>query len=828
MSTRLIGGLLQDLRWGVRSLWRAPAILWPAAAVLAVGIGASSSVFSVASTVLFGPLPYPESDRLMVVVRETLRGESEYFDGRMVGVLRENVTTLEHFAASRGSPGVTLSTASGIDHVTAHRISADYFRALNVSPIAGRHPNVEDEQRAAVVLSHGLWQRRFDADRGIVGGSATVDGRPHVVVGVMPREFGSFPPVDLWTVHGLRRDERTGFNVQLIGRLKAGVSRERAAAELQTLLPAVADTVGDPADGVGSTLAIGIRPFQQVVRADSVSILLLLAAAVALVLALACVNTGALLLARASLRTREMAMRLALGCTRGRLMRQLLVESLVLASVGAAGGALAAHVGVEMLLRLYPGAAAWQARVDAPLLGFMLATAVSAAVVCGLAAAAQAARMEMRQGLRGDSKAATAPTKVRRLLVAAQVAVCVVLMLGAGLLVREVVRLSNTELGFEPRNVLTARFSTPGDVRRHYVRVAEELRNLPGVEAAAVANNLPVERGLNLPIYGPAGGRDMASVEWRYVTSDYFEAMRIPVVAGRTFGPADRTGAPPVAVVNRAFVDRFFEPVDPALLRVARAVNRVLVDRFVAAGSPVGHSVRLYPAIPDLVDEPRSIVGVVGNVRSGGLSRPPAPTVFVPLEQVSATLQNLMHEHYRPNWVVRTTGGTGPLLQVVTDLVRQHAPRASLSGFQPLKQVVEGAVDEQRFRAAVLALFSLFGLGLATVAVYALMHYSAASRRREIGIRIALGATRRDILLAFCRNATLLTAAGASIGLLAGVVATRLLGTLLFGVERVDPATLAGAVTVPVAAAVLATYAATWRTVRLDPAGVLRDESAAG
>lgn len=805
-GARLIGDLLQDLRWGVRSLWRAPAILWPAAAVLAVGIGASSAVFSVASTVLFGPLPYPESDRLMVVVLETLRGESEYLDGRMVGELREHVTTLEHLAASRGSPGVTLSTATGVDHVTAHRISADYFRALNVSPIAGRHPNAEDEQGAAVVLSHGLWQRRFDADRGLVGGSVTVDGTPHVVVGVMPREFGSFPPVDLWIVHGLRRGERTGHNVQLIGRLEAGVSPERAAAELQTLLPAVADAAGDdPAEGAESTLALGVRPFQQVVRADSVSVLLLLAAAVALVLVLACVNTGALLLARASTRMREMAMRLALGCTRGRLVRQLLAESLVLAAVGAAGGVLAAHAGVEMLLRLYPGAAAWQARVDAPLLGFMLATAVSAAVFCGLAAAVQAARMEMRRGLRGDSRAVTAPTKLRRLLVAAQVAVCVALMLGAGLLVREVVRLSNTELGFEPRNVLTAKFSAPGDVLRHYERVVEELRNLPGVEAAAVANNLPVERGLNVPIHGPAGGRSVVSVGWRYVTPDYFEALRVPVAGGRTFGPADRAGAPPVAVVNRAFV-----------------------DSFVAAGSPLGRSVRLYPAIPGLVDEPRSIVGVVGNVRSGGLSRPPAPTVFVPLEQVSAPLQALMHDYYRPNWVVRTAGEPGALLPVVTDLVRRHAPQASLSGFRPLAQVVEGAVGEHRFRAAVLASFSLFGLGLVTVGVYALMHYSAASRRREVGIRIALGATRRQILLAFVRDATLLTAAGASIGLLAGVAATRLQGALLFGVERVDPASLAGAAAVPVVATVLATYAATWRTARLDPAGVLRDDSATG
>lgn len=827
-SARLVVELLQDVRWSVRGLLRAPAILWPAAAVLAIGIGASAAVFGVANTVLFGPLPYPDSDRLMAVARETLRGQSEYLDGRMIGALRERVTTLEHLATSRSSPGVTLSAADGSDFVSAHRVSADYFRALNVSPIAGRHPNAQDGHGAAVVLSHGLWRRRFAADSALVGGAVTVDGEPHAVVGVMPRGFRSFPPVDLWIVDRLRPDERTGFNVRLIGRLEAGVSRDRASAELRTLLPAVAEAEGDgAADGAASTLALGVLPFQEVVRADSVSVLSLLAVAVGLVLLLACVNTGGLLLARATLRGRETATRLALGCTRGRLVRQTLAESLVVAALGAIGGAAIAWAGVEMLLNLYPGAAAWDARVDARLLAFMAATVVLAAVFCGFAVAAQSVRMEVRNGLRCESRAVTAPTRLRRLLVAAQVAVCVVLMLGAGLLVRAVVRLSTAELGFEPRNVLTAKFSVQGDAGRHYERVVEGLRNLPGVEAAAVTNNLPVERGLNLPVRGLAGG-GMASVEWRYVTPDYFDVMRIPVVAGRSFGPTDRAGSPPAAVVNQAFVDRFLDPADPAPPPAPRAADRAFVDRSAAAGSPVGQTVRLYRATPALADEPRSVVGVVGNVRSGGLSRPPRPTVFVPLAQVPAPLQALMHEYFQPNWVVRTTSSPGPLNPVVTEAVGRADPGAALAGFRPMEQVVAGAVDEQRFRAVVLASFSLFGLGLVAVGVYGLMHYAAASRRREIGVQVALGATPRRILLSFARDATLLAAAGAAVGLAAGVAATRGLGALLFGVERVDPATLVGAAAVPLGVALAATYAATRKMARLDPARALRGDSARG
>ena len=803
VALQLIGAVRdarQDTVYSVRSFVSAPVFLVTSVAVMAAGIGATVLVFSFVNSLLFHSLPYPEARQIVSIVREFPGGMSKLLDGRMIALLNRHVRTLEYLAVSTPSSGLTLVLADSVHHVSAQRVSSNYFRALNVSPVMGRHPDADDERADAVVLSHSLWRQHFGGNSRVVGATVELGGRSRRVVGVMPVHFMSFPEADVWDI--VAPPQEGGFNFQLIGRLAQDVTIDGAGAELRSLLVGIRETSGDV---VADDVTLDVRSYQAVVGDDVAPVLAMLSVAVGFVLILACVNTGGLLAARLATRERETVTRLALGCTHGRLMRQFFVEGLLLASLGAGVGTLVAHAIVGALAGFFPGAISAPAGGEASVFGFTVGTVVAAAVLCGFGPMLYIARFRTRRNFSCGWSGPVAHRRTQQVLVAVQACLCVVLLVGTGLLVRMMIRSTNVELGFEPRNAVTAAFSMQGDAHAsageaaaYYERVLARLESLSGLESAAVVNNLPVETGLNLPIHVPSdncpecttiGTDRIATVEWRYVTSEYLRVMGIPLAAGRALASMDRAGAPPVAVVNQAFVDKFFG----------------------VAAQAIGETVRVYQAVPALVDGPRRIVGVVGNVLTGGLSRPPRPMVLVPVDQVAPEFLNRIHEFFEVKWVVRTSINSERLIRDIEDVIRLEDRQIALGGFRPMEQIVADAVSGQRFRAAVLGLFGSFGLGLVAVGVYGLMWSMAASRFGEVAVRLALGATPGKISSTFMIDAMVPVGTGLVVGLGAAVVGVRLVGSVLFGVESVDVGTLVAVTGLLTVVTTLSSYCATSR-----------------
>ena len=541
---------------------------------------------------------------------------------------------------------------------------------------------------------------------------------------------------------------------------------------------------------------------------------MLLGAAVAVFLLIVCLNMAGLLAARAAARHQEFAVRTALGGTPGRLARQLVTESLLIAIAGGALGLLAAGWSIEGLLWLRPGTAMWDVAMDGSVLGFALAVSVGTGLVLAGASALHARRIDVRGALHGGDARASAPRgslRFRRVLVAGQFGLCTVLVVTAGLLVGSLANLTRVELGFNPADVVTARASLQDSDYTGTAASAglfrttlDAIRRLPGVEHAAIASNVPVERGLNLPIHSPrlSAEAPVASVDWRYVTEGYFETMQIPLREGRLLDARDTAGSQPVALVNEAFARRLLE-----------------------AGRAVGSEVRIYEAVPGLRDAARTIVGVVGTVKTGGsLALPPVPTMFVPVEQVPAGLLASVHSFMPVNWLVRTTGSSPELLATVEDTLGAAAGPIPVSGLRTMDQVIGAVVTEERFRAVLLTIFALASLVLAATGLYAVMAFMVRQRTREIGIRLALGATPSHVRRSFLAQGLWLGGSGVVAGLAGTFLVARLLRGFLFGIQPSDAPTVAAAAGVLLAVAAFASWVPTRRATRIAPTTALRSE----
>ena len=813
MSRTLFETCIQDVRYGLRALIRTPGFTGAALLTLTLAIGANTAIFTVVNAVLLEPLPYPEPHRLVSFVRQTTSGIGEALDGRRYLFYRQHLRSAEGLAAYAGLGSMNLVDGGAAEFVSVTGVSREYFDVFGVRPMLGSaFADAHDTSGGpdAVILSHGLWQRFFGSNPDVIGRTVSLGDRPVAVIGVVPASFAPMFPADLFLPlrPGLT-GRGGGFNYTVAGRLRAGVSKEQASAEAASLWQAYREA--HPGSLMNNERAPAFLGLQETRALPVRSALLMMLAAVGVLLLIACANTANLLLARAAARTREMTVRAALGAGRARIVRQLLTESLVLAGIGAALGVVVAYWMVPALLAFTPPAykVTDHVRIDGTVLAVMTAIALATGLLFGLAPAASVSRTNLVEAFKEDSGRAAGSRHagwLRRTLAVVEIALCMLLLIGAGLLVRTFMNLRAVDPGFDPRGILTARmslqgerYSTPEAVNRLYDEGMRRLGSIPGVRAVAAVSGLPMERALNLNVDvldGPQEERvENALTDWRYATAGYFEAMRIAVVEGRGFTEADAAGAPPVAVVSEAFARRFFRGT-----------------------SAIGRRVRIYDA-----DGSLEIVGVARDLKEGGLKAAPRPVMYVPVAQTHAAAIRTTHGYFQVSWIVRADRIAAGLLREIEQEIRAVDPRQPIAAFRTMDDVKSRAMVVERFQMLLLGGFGLMGLLLACAGVYGVIAYSVGQRTREFGIRTALGATRARIICPVLGQGAALAIAGILTGALAARPATRLLRNFVWGVSTLDVATFLVVATVLFVVACAASFVPAWRAVTIDPVTALRE-----
>jgi putative ABC transport system permease protein len=765
-----------DLRYGARALARSPAFALVAIAALAIGIGATTTLFSVVDGVLLRPLPYPEAGRLVLVSRHFARSNfpygnlcvADYLDWRAANRAFEDPALLWRRRFD-------LTGAGEPEEVPGAAVTAGFFSALRVRPLLGR-VLLSGEDGAAgqtlAVLSEGLWRRRFGGNPGVLGRVVDLDGSPATVVGVMPATF-HFPRPDseIWTNLQFAAPTRRGpFFYRGLARLKPGVSPAQAQAELD----AVARRI-ELADPRLARLAFPLQPLREAVVGDARPALLVLFGAVTLVLLIAAVNVANLLLARAAAREREMAVRLGLGAGRARLVRQLLTESGLLALLGGVAGIAVAACGIGLLREWNPGnlPRMQEVQLDGRVLGFTLLTSLATGLLFGLAPALQSARggvvASLKEGGRGSS-AGRGRRRARAVLVIAEIGLSLVLLAGATLFLRSFVRLQRVETGLQapPRRLLSlqlslnaAKYRGGGAAIAFYDQLLERVRHLPGVESAAVTDSLPPDREGDADTYVIAG-RPLAAGELNPIVSaptvspDYFSTLGIPLVKGRFFDRRDRPDSPPVAILSAGMARHEFGGQDPIGQRIKRSG-------------------------PDIPGSPyMEVIGVVGNARYLGLSNPVDAAYYEPIAQNGGLKQLL---------VVRTSSPAAHLAPMLRRAVQAADRDAVVGSVLTMEEALADSVAQPRFRTLLLAAFAAAAVLLAAIGIYGIVAYSVTQRTHEIGVRMALGARRSDVVRLVVGQGAHLALAGIGLGLAGALVFTHLLASLLFGVSATDPVT---------------------------------------
>ena len=809
-----MGDLLRDLRLAFRQALKSPGFTLTAVITLALGIGAATMIFSMVDAVLLRPLPFHEQERLLTVWGEVEQRNQRYAEVSIQDFTdwRERNQVFSDLAlVTTNDNDVALTGGAEPLHVRVRLTSDNLFAVLGARPLLGRTflPGQEDKPGTAVVLlSHGFWQRQFASDPGAVGRQVLLDGEPHTIVGVMPPEFRYPADIDLWTtlsgiyaVPGLR-DLRIFHGV---GRLKPGVTLEQAREDMDRISAQLERERPVANQGYSAWLA----PIIEEILGDTRPALILMLGAVALLLLIACANVAGLLLARAASRQKETAVRTALGARRGRLVRQLLTESLLLAALASALGLALAWAGLRILGSL--GAADIprldEVGFDARVVAFSVLAGLVTAALFGLAPALQTARPNLTAALKegGKSSAGSRTSRLRSLLVAGEVALALVILVMAGLVIRSFVELQRTDLGFRPDNVLTFRLTLYGQKYPEPHRwatlfrtVLERVEALPGVEDAGVV--------LLRPLSGPIGWDYDFTLEGQSQTEQatnptsnhervspgYFRTMGIPLVAGRDFTWSDTETSQPVIIVNQSTAERFWPGQDPI-------GKRLRFGRFAQTGRPW-----------------MTIVGVVGDARYREIEAV-RPDLYVPF---------LQDPHWAMDVVLRTKSDPMTLARPVTDVVRSIDPGLPVANLTTMEREIGDSVARPRLRTLILALFAGLALVLAAVGLYGIIAYSVAQRGHEIGIRMALGADRRQVLGLILRQGLGLTLAGLAAGLAGAVavVATGWLGDLLYNVKPTDVFTFAVVPLLLIAVALLASLLPARRATRVDPLVVLRAE----
>jgi putative ABC transport system permease protein len=800
--------MINDLRYALRQLIQAPSFTIVAILTLALGIGACTAIFSVVNTVLLRPLDYSDPDRI-VVIRETQLPQFPEFSVSPPNYLdwEKQTKSYECLAAYSGSR-MNLTGDGEPQQLVGVKTTAHYFDVYGVKPILGRMLLPEEDavgKNHVVVLSYGFWQRVFGGVRDIVGRSIQLNGEPYQVVGVAPFGFGVASKVDVWTPMAFTpketaNDNRGAHYISVAGRLRPGVTFAQAKAELDVIAAQLAVQYPDAQKGWG----IFMMPIQDYTVRDVKPVLYTLLGAVGCVLLIACANLANLLLARATARSREISIRAALGAGRGRLIRQLLTESVVLAVCGGVAGMLLARWGLDGLLSLAPTSLPriTEIHLDSGVLLFSLALSVVTGLVFGLAPAWLAARTDVNEALKQGTRGSTeggARGRLRSALVVIEVTFALVLLGGAGLLARSFMQLAHVDPGFIPENATLLRLSLP---QKKYAQdeqqtafansLLERVKNLPGVQAVGITHSMPLAGdyvlGFNIEGRPPIAPSDLPSTNYYSVTPDYFRAMGIRLVRGRVFTPQDDAKAPRVAIINETMARQFFPNENP----IGKRIN-----------------------ITNGPDTWREIVGIVGDIKQYGVDKATSAQSYEPFAQVPFTSLNV---------VIRTTGSPAALLGALRPAVYAVDKDQPVGIIRPLEEIMADSIARQRFAMTLLTVFSSVALVIAAVGIYGVMAYNVVQRTGEFGLRMALGAQQRDVLKLVLTQGGKLIGLGLVIGLLATLGASRAMGSMLFNTSAYDPLTLASITLLLGVVALVACFFPANRATKVNPIEALRTE----
>ena len=825
-GTRWLEDMWKDLRYGARMLWKQPGFTLVAVLTLGLGIGANSAIFSVVNAVLLRPLPYAAPERLVF-----LYDFKPGFGVPRLGLMEAEFLRLRDEARSLEQVSLYITgtqTLTGIgepERVASGSASGGLFPALGATMALGRTFSLEEEPRGrgnVVILSHGFWRRKFAGDPGVVGRALTLDGRSHTVIGVLPEGFKSPPElqadraVEIWLPAGYNpAGPCCSHGLSVVARLRAGHTPEQAQAETDAIIAGVKEDYpqGYPQDGAARTL---IKPLQEEFVGDLRRALWVLLAAVLFVLLIACANIANLLLARGEARQKEVAIRVALGAGRARIVRQLLTESLLLAAVGGGVGLLLASLGLRLLLTLgYEKIPRLQeVALDSRVLGFTLLLTLLTGVVFGLAPAFQAARSDLQTLLKEGGRAA-APgghSRLRAALVVTEVALSLVLLIGAGLLIKSFWRLQQVDTGLRAEQLLTLQLFPPASayptdrrVASFYESLLQRVRSLPGVKDAAVADAVPLgdrSGGTVMETEGrPVEASAANSAGWRVVSPEYFRTMGVRLLHGRFLEDSDQEPSTPVAVVNETLA-RTHWPEENPLGRRIRLLNR-----------PPGQATTVF----------LTVVGVVADVKNSGLTEEARQEVYVPLRQRQAAVDGMGFER-QMSLAVRTSVEPLDVVNAVRREVGSLDPNVPVAGLRTMEQILATVTVQPRFNTVLLGVFAAVALVMASVGIYGVLSYSVTRRTHEIGIRMALGARQGDVMRIVVRQGMVMALTGVVIGTVASFALTRVMAGLLYGVSVTDAATFIMIALLLTAVALLACYVPARRATKVDPLVALRQE----
>jgi putative ABC transport system permease protein len=812
---RLEDEMFQDLRYGIRMLLKHKGFTAVAALTLALGVGANTAIFSVVNAVLLRAFPYREADRLMVVWEKNRLTEQNVISPANFFDWREQNRVFEGMAAFNDTRN-SLASDGAPEEILGQVATDNLFSVLGVNALLGRTFAPEDGQPGqnnVVVLSFGLWQRRFGGEENVIGRKVILNAIDHTVIGVLPPDFKwhvrknsqTGQAAELWTPWALTNEFRQfrGRFICAVARLKPGVSLEQARAEMDAIAGRLAEQYKQFNRGHG----INVAPLRQQFAGELRLALLVLMGAVGFVLLIACANVANLLLARAAARQREMAVRAALGAGRWRIMRQLLTESLLLAALGGAAGLLLARWGTAALVKLSPPELGdfQSVEISAPVLGFTFVVTLLTGVIFGLVPATEASNLKLSDTLKEAGRSLAGGARSRRLrgaLVVTEIALALALMAGAGLLIRSFLRLQGVDAGFNTQNVLTMRVALPrvrynedAKIINFFMQALERMQALPGVEAVGAINYTPflgLGTSTGFDIEGrpkPKPDQPMGGTSVCITDQNFFRALQIPLKRGRLFTEQEVRERRNVVVINEALAQKYFPNEDPLGRRI------------------------IIPLRPPHV--PTEIIGVVGDVKHSQLDQRAEPMSYWPIAQQPSSFMTL---------TLRTRGEATAVVAAARNVVQTLDPQQPVGEARTLASLVGNSIARQRFNTLLLAVFAAVALLLSAIGIYGVMSYAVAARTHEIGVRAALGATASDIMRLALKQGMKLALLGVAAGLLAAVALTRLLKNLLFGVGVTDPATFGVITLLLTSVALLACWIPARRATKVDPLIALRRE----
>ena len=823
-----MGTFAADLIYAVRMLRKNPGFTAIATAALALGIGANTAIFTVVDSVLLKPLPYFQPDRIVKVQRQYPNDRENSISIPKYMIWTHNQVFAAMALYGQSGPGMNLGGNDRHEQVKVLSVSHGFFQVFGVAPIQGRvFTPAEDVPNgpALAVMSFNLWQRRFNGDPAMVGRAIPLNGVPYTVIGILPKSFESDPPADLWLpVQADPNSANQGHYLWVAARLKPGVTLGQAGAAMRIVGEEFRRAYPKWMD---KNESVGITPMQEAVVGEIKTALLVLLGAVAFVLLIACANVANLLLARAAVRQREMAVRAAVGASRWRVLRQLLTESALLAGLGGVLGLLLGTWGVHVLLALVPGniprltAADGVSPVVPPLdwrvAAFTMGIALVTGVLFGLLPALHTSNPDLASCLKeGGGRSGTGRRQglARNILVVAEIALALVLLVGAALMIRTFQGLSAVNPGIDPHHLLTMEtsmssgsYSTTAKACGFSKQVIDRIEGLPGVEAATMTPLLPASGngGIDLPfnIAGktpPNGNQYAGDEQYRWISPHYFQVFRIPLLRGRVFRETDTGNALPVVIINEKMAKKYWPKEDP-------------LGQVIVIGKGLG---------PQFDDAPRQIVGVVATTRERGLARGEEGVMYLPQSQLPDAVTALVNGAIPLSWAVRTAGEPMGSRSAVEREFGAVDSMITVSKERPMEQVLAQSMARQRFNMLLLSVFAAIALLLAAIGIYGLMSYSVEQRVQEIGIRMALGSSRGQMVGLVMGQGMKLAGAGIALGLALAYAVTKVLSSLLFGVKAGDVGTFTAVALVLTGAALLASYVPARRAASTDPSRALR------